>query len=262
MKWHLIESGENTGAYNMDFDLQLARNCSPYDAYFRLYTWNPYCISLGANQNFNDINIEKASSQKIDVVKRPTGGRAILHAEEITYSVILPYSHEISAREIYEKISLALVKGLEIYNPLLGKSELENIQPNFPELLTHPSGILCFGSTAKNEIKFSGKKIIGSAQRKLDNAILQHGSILCGKLHRRLVEFLNTDEISKQKLSTELADKTIEIETVLNEEIDYDRLSTSLITGFEETWKVRFDSRLSSIEGIKKNSSKFHSVES
>ena len=247
MNWHLIESGENTGISNMDFDLRLAQNCSPPNAYFRLYRWKPYCISLGANQNFSDINIDKASVENIDVVKRPTGGRAILHSEEITYSLVLPYSHEISAREIYEKTSLALVKGLEIYNPLLGQSELENIQPNFPQLLNKPSGVLCFGSTAKNEVKFSGKKIIGSAQRKLNNAILQHGSILCGSFHRRLVDFLNTDDTAKQKLSSELSNKTIEIETILNEPVDYESLAASLITGFEKIWEVSFRTQVPSV---------------
>lgn len=241
MKWHLIQSGENTGSFNMEFDLQLAKNCLAGNAYFRLYQWKPFCISLGANQNFDDINLEKASRENIDVVKRPTGGRAILHAEEITYSVVLPYSHELSAREIYQKISTALVSGLEIYNPLLGKSELESIQPDFSKLLEKPSGVLCFGSAAKSEVKFSGKKIIGSAQRKLNNSILQHGSILCGTFHRKLVDYLNADDSSKQLLSNELSEKTIEIETILNDKVDYEKLSMCLINGFEESWHVKLE---------------------
>jgi lipoate-protein ligase A len=229
MNWHLIESGDNTGKFNMDFDLQLVQKCSPHDSFFRLYKWQPYCISLGANQNIEDINLEKAFTDGIDVVKRPTGGRAILHAEEITYSVVLPYSHSISAKEIYQKISIALIKGLEKYNPALGKLELENIQPDFAKLLQQPSGVLCFGSTAKNEVKLSGKKIIGSAQRKLNNTILQHGSILCGIFHRKLTDYLNTDYNVRQKLSDELSAKTIEIETILNQPVDYEKLQRCLI---------------------------------
>jgi len=241
MIWHLIDSGFGTGSFNMDFDLGLVQKVSPNDAYFRLYRWQPYCISLGANQNFSDINLDKAKADNIDVVKRPTGGRAILHAEEITYSVVLPYSHIITAKEIYQKISIALIKGLELYNPLLGKSELENLQPDFPKLLQQPSGVLCFGSTAKNEVKFGGKKIIGSAQRKLNNAILQHGSILCGTFHKYLVDYLFPDEIIKKKLADELSQKTIEIETILNEQVDYRHLKTCLIDGFEQVWQIEFD---------------------
>jgi lipoyl(octanoyl) transferase len=241
MIWHLIDSGFGTGSFNMDFDLGLVQKVSPNDAYFRLYQWQPYCISLGANQNFSDINLEKAKADKIDVVKRPTGGRAILHAEEITYSVVLPYSHTITAKEIYQKISVALIKGLELYNPMLGKSELENLQPDFPKLLQQPSGVLCFGSTAKNEVKFGGKKIIGSAQRKLNNAILQHGSILCGTFHKNLVDYLFSDENVKENLSNELSQKTIEIETILKEQVDYQRVKTCLIEGFKQIWQIEFD---------------------
>ncbi len=240
MNWHLIESGARTGKFNMDFDIELVHNCSPQDSFFRLYRWQPYCISLGANQNFNDINLEKAKTDNIDVVQRPTGGRAILHAEEITYSVVLPYSHILSAKEIYHKISIALINGLAKYHPSLGKSELESHQPDFSKLLQQPAGVLCFGSTAKNEVKFSGKKIIGSAQRKLNNTILQHGSILCGNFHRKLVDYLNTDEDTKQKLSYELSDKTIEIETILNQPVNYDELIRCLIDGFAETWQIKF----------------------
>ena len=240
MKWHLIESGFHTGKFNMDFDLQLANESKNDHAFFRLYRWNPYCISLGANQSFDDIDLSKASADNIDVVKRPTGGRAILHAEEITYSVILPYSQISSAKDVYQKISQALITGLELYNPFLKNSELENVQPDFKQLLQSGSGVLCFGSTAKNEVKFSGKKIIGSAQRKLKNTILQHGSILCGTFHKKIVEYLAGNEKSKSELEKELTDKTIEIETILSTKVDYEKLSECLIAGFEQYWDIKF----------------------
>lgn len=248
MIWHFIDSGANTGNYNMQFDLELARKCNQEEAYFRLYKWNPFCITLGANQNFDDINLDKTNADGIDVVKRPTGGRAILHAEEITYSVVFPFNFEYSPREIYFKISSALMRGLEIYNPLLAKSELENIQPNFPKLLEEPTGVLCFASTAKNEVKFNSKKLIGSAQRKMNNVVLQHGSILCGSFHRKLVDYLQTDDETRNILTSELNDKTTELQTILNEEIDYDKLKTCLKIGFELEWKIRFENTLVEVQ--------------
>lgn len=239
MNWQLIKTGSSSGHFNMDFDLNLAYTCKPNEAFFRLYQWQPYCISLGANQNYDDINIAKANRDNIEVVKRPTGGRAILHAEEITYSVVMPIN-QFTPKEIYEKISSALIKGLELYNPLLADSELEKLQPNFPQILKQPSGVLCFGSTAKNEVKFAGKKIIGSAQRKLNNVILQHGSILCGKFHRNLVNYINSDEETKRTLELEITQKTIEIETILNARVDYEKLEESIVRGFEDQWKIRF----------------------
>lgn len=241
MKWHLIDSGFNTGNYNMQFDLDLANNCKNDEAFFRLYRWQPFCISLGANQSFDDINLQKAKDDGIDVVKRPTGGRAILHAEEWTYSFIYPMNYEYSPKEIYFKVSQALIKGLKFYNPIFSNSELEKAQPNFPQLLEEPSGVLCFASTAKNEVKFNNKKLIGSAQRKLNKSILQHGSILCGTYHQKLADYLNVDERTKNILHSELIEKTTEIETILNEKVDYEKLKICLIEGFEIEWDVKFD---------------------
>ena len=241
MIWHFIDSGFDTGEHNMQFDLHLVQSCNPDEAFFRIYRWQPYCISLGANQSFGDINLDRAVGDGIDVVKRPTGGRAILHAEELTYSVVLPLNHQFSPREIYFKISAALMRGLEIYNPILAKSELENYQPNFAKLLEEPSGVLCFASTARNEVKFNGKKIIGSAQRKLNNVILQHGSILCGIKHRELSDYLNLDAMTIDQLRIDLTEKTTEIETILGEKTDYEKLKTCLMAGFEMEWHIRFE---------------------
>ncbi len=241
MKWHLIESGGNTGRFNMDFDFSLIDKSKSGDCFFRLYQWSPFAISLGANQKFEDINLEKTEADNIDVVKRPTGGRAILHAEEITYSVAMPVNEIFSAREIYTKISLALVSGLKNYSEMLSEVELENIQPNFPQLLNQPSGVMCFASTAKSEVKFEGKKLIGSAQRKVGGVILQHGSILCGNYHKRLTNYLaNCDGNALNSLADELNNKTIEIETITNEKTDYSKLSKSLIEGFQNEFKIEF----------------------
>lgn len=240
MTWHFIDSGFNTGLFNMQFDLELANKCSNDEAFFRIYRWDPYCISIGANQSFNDVNLEKTHRDGIDVVKRPTGGRAILHAEELTYSVIVPIKNGNSPKELYHKISSALKKGLELYNPSLASAELENIQPDLLQLLEKPMGILCFASTAKNEVKFRGKKLIGSAQRKMKKSILQHGSVLCSTGHRMLSDYINCDLPTRNNLSIELAEKTTEIETILHEKTDYDKLKKCLINGFEIYWQINF----------------------
>lgn len=242
MKWHLIEYSVQSGQENMDIDISLARSCHHDEAFFRLYGWKPYCISLGANQKFEDIEMEKASKESIDVVRRPTGGRAILHSEEITYSVIIPYSNELTPKKIYKDVSLALIEGLKLYDPVFVELSLEDENPHFPSLLQQPEGVLCFGSTAKNEIKFRGKKIVGSAQRKLDKVILQHGSILCGKFHRRLPEFVSVDESTRTVLYQEMNSKTIEIESITNVKTDYYKLTKCLKEGFAKYWDIKFDS--------------------
>ena len=245
MKWLFISSGSNTGKYNMEFDLQLARNFRNNEIIFRVYKWSPYCISLGANQSLNSINTELANTDDIDIVIRPTGGRAVLHAEELTYSVIYPLDSCSSARDIYCQINLALLKGLRIYDSRLSSFELENQQPNFTEIYKKDNSGICFAVTAKSEIKFSGKKIVGSAQRKFDNVILQHGSILCGPFHRRITQYLNLSDKEKVEIDKEIENNTIELENILHERMDYSRLVLSLCRGFEEHYNMTFSNTIS-----------------
>ncbi len=240
MRWTLIDSAPNSGKYNMDFDNFLSQNCKEDEAFFRLYRWEPYAISIGANQNFDEIDIDLAATDNIDVVKRATGGRAVLHSEELTYSLILPIKFGLSAREVYNKTSVALSKGLGFYNDKLKPVVLESIQPDFKAQLNQQSGSLCFASTAKSEVKFHGKKLIGSAQRRMNNVILQHGSILCGKFHSNLPYYLS-DRSSTQTLIEELKNKTTEISTITDQSVNYFRLSQSIISAFETEWEISFN---------------------
>lgn len=240
MNWKLIKYDEFSGQYNMDFDLQLVKNIDNETPILRFYGWDPYCISIGANQSFNEINKDIAELNNIDVVKRPTGGRAILHANELTYSVVMPNSSMISGKDLYRDISQAIVHGLKIYHPNLSNVELENSNPNFAELLKESSGALCFASTAKSEIKFNGKKLVGSAQRKLGSTILQHGSILIGTSHRDLVEYLNVSDSEKLDLTNEIINKTTEISSIIDSDVDIQQLQENIINGFENVLNANF----------------------
>ncbi|MDR3611123.1 MAG: hypothetical protein P4L27_11215 [Ignavibacteriaceae bacterium] len=241
MKWVFINSGFNSGKYNMEYDLQLAHNFKENEIIFRLYRWDPYCISLGANQSLNSINSELASKDNIDIAIRPTGGRAVLHSEELTYSVIYPLDSTSSVRDIYNQLNLAILKGLKIYDSRLTSFELENHQPNFSEIYKQEINAVCFAVSAKSEIKFSGKKIVGSAQRKFEKVVLQHGSILCGTFHKRITRYLNLPVNLREEIEKEIENNTIELGTILNEKIDYFRLEMSLCKGFEEHYKMTFN---------------------
>ena len=224
----------------MDFDIAMVRNSPPDSPILRFYGWNPYCISLGANQSFEEIDGRKSEDNNIDIVKRPTGGRAILHAEELTYSVVFPEVSQHGGKKIYEEISKSIVLGLRKYHPELNDVELEMNEPKFADLLKEPSGAICFASAAKSEIKFNDKKLVGSAQRKIGSKILQHGSILIGSKHREIVNYINMESKIKEKIETELLNKTIEIETIINDEVDLISLQNSIISGFEEYLNASF----------------------
>jgi len=232
MKLHVLDSGFNTGKANMEFDIHLAESSNPDEVVLRFYRWKPYCISLGANQKIEEINLEITKHDKIDVVHRPTGGRAILHAEELTYSVIYPIHENTSFRNIYHEINLALIKGLINYSSDLSALEMENIQPNFPNLYKEQLATLCFAVPAKSEIKYHGKKLVGSAQKKMKNVLLQHGSILCGNYHLRIIDYLNLSQENISLMKEELSAKTTDLSSILHQSIDYSRLTDSLIKAF------------------------------
>jgi len=128
-EWTYIESGEQTGAFNMALDESMARALAVGEGYpvLRLFRWRPWAISLGHNQAAGDIDAARCAADGIDVVRRPTGGRAILHAEELTYSVVMPAGRR-SILQVYNEISAALVWGLSLYGVEVA---LQKSQPDF-----------------------------------------------------------------------------------------------------------------------------------
>ncbi|MCW8810997.1 MAG: hypothetical protein OQJ93_09035 [Ignavibacteriaceae bacterium] len=225
----------------MDFDLELVKNFVPDSPVLRVYRWKPYCISLGANQGYDSVNINNSGSEGLDVVKRPTGGRAILHSEELTYSVVYPVSDNNSPKRIYREINLALKNGLKHYDSILENIELEHSQPHFPSFYKDKKSTLCFAVSAMNELNYKGKKLAGSAQRKIGDVILQHGSILCGSYHKKIVDYLNLPSDKLKEINIEIERTTTELETILGEKINYKRLADSIKKGFEDHFKIEFD---------------------
>src|SRR5690606_38333790 len=249
MVWKFIDTGFNTGRFNMNFDIQLAENYSPDEVVFRIYRWNPFCISLGANQRLEEINLAKASSENIDIVKRPTGGRAILHSEELTYSVIYPIDYNLSAHDLYNQINSALKNGLILFNNLLQQIELENNEPDFKSFYKLDKSPVCFAVSAKSEINFQNRKLVGRAQRKFGKVILQHGSILYGNFHLNIVDYLNITDEKKISIKNEIAHSTIDLKSILNEEINYTELANCLVRGFENYFNVSFE-RTPELSGV------------
>ena len=252
MNWRFINTGFNSGKFNMAYDIQLAKNCMTNEAILRLYRWKPNCISLGANQGFDSINIEKAKEDSIDIVKRPTGGRAILHAEELTYSVTMPIERDSSARNIYSEINKALYEGLSLYNNKLAAVELESSQPDFREFYKEEQSAVCFAVPAKNELKFDGRKLVGSAQRKLGSVILQHGSILCGQFHKKIVDYLIVNEENYEKIISSL-NNTADLYSITGQEVNYDLLAQSIASGFESYFDMTLNETIADMYFSLKN---------
>jgi lipoate-protein ligase A len=207
----------------------------------RLYGWSPWAVSLGYNQREDEIDTARCVEAGIDVVRRPTGGRAILHAEELTYCVVMPAGRR-SILDVYNEISAALVAGLGLFGV---EATLQRSQPDFPEHYRSRSAIPCFTASARYEIEVDGRKLVGSAQRRVSGArevVLQHGSILCGPAHKRLIEFIRADTDVRGMLRRELDAKTVDLAEATGRPVDVGHLSECVRRGFEKQWGVRFES--------------------
>lgn len=180
-RWRLLVDGERRGAENMARDLAVLEAVGAGDSppTVRLYRWRPPCLSLGRHQPEGTVDLGFCAREGIDVVRRPTGGRAVLHHLEQTYSVIVPrHGSELSGRleERYRTVCAALVEA----SRALGVSARTTPGEVNIGLPRPDSAVPCFKAPAGGEVVVSGRKLIGSAMRATPEAVLQHGSILLG----------------------------------------------------------------------------------
>jgi lipoate-protein ligase A len=205
-EWYFWSCEAYSGTFNMATDHFLAHQMYKKldKPLLRFYTWNPYCISLGYHQNHHEIDKTACWERGIDIVRRPTGGRAILHAEELTYSIIYPIE-KMKTNAFYRLVHLPFVESL---NNLGIPAEFESVQPDFIKVYNTERAPLCFATSAKYEVEVEGKKLIGSAQRIYEKAILQHGSLLIGPEHENLVEFLKISERQRARMKKYIRDHT------------------------------------------------------
>lgn len=223
----------------MDTDLELVAGSVTDSLTLRFYTWEPYCVSLGANQQESDIDTGKLYNDGFHLVRRPTGGRAVFHSEELTYSVVIN-SNRWSPKEAYKAINEALLDGLGKYDTGLSTAGLSDQEVKFREHYRSVESAACFSVPARSEVKFDGRKLIGSAQRKIGQVILQHGSINTGPFHKKIVDYLLLDESGKQDLKALLESSTADISSILKEAVDLDRLKDSILKGFVEKFGLNF----------------------
>src|SRR2546423_4038199 len=155
------------------------------------YPWTPACLSLGYFQPFSVVNVEGCRGLGIDIVRRPTGGRAILHDRELTYSVALPASvlgHDAGILPSYRRLSLALQAGL-------ARLGIEvSLAPQSEAPSRAGPGPVCFDRPSAHEILLCGRKVVGSAQVRRAGSLLQHGSILIEPRMATLVACLRLDD--------------------------------------------------------------------
>lgn len=205
------------GKTNMAIDVVLAEIVD--QPLLRLYTWARPTLSVGRHQKRIELNLDYMKRKGIDCVIRPTGGRAVLHWDELTYAFMVPASH------VFAK------KGLEEFHKTIGERIFLTLRRlDFPVEMSsvrRPSSrsSACFESASLYEITLNGKKLVGSAQMRTKDFVLEHGSIL---LRTHIEEYAHCLNLNPDSLK----DKLIGLEEVKN--ITLETLADSLVESFAE----------------------------
>lgn len=208
-------------------------------ATLRLYAWEPTCLSLGYAQSYADVDQKRIKKYGWEVVRRLTGGRAILHSDELTYAVITGAEEPRTAGDIlesYQRLSKALLQGL-INLGLQVETESSGMQSS-----QRDNGPICFDTTANLEIVADGKKLIGSAQARRKDGVLQHGTLpLYGELARITEALFYSDDEGRNKAGVRLLEKATTVERVLGSRVEWEQAAEALVAGFEEALNLKFE---------------------
>lgn len=206
----------------------------------RLYRWDPPCLSLGYSQPISDVDPDALRRCGWDLVRRPTGGRAILHTDELTYSVIAPLKEPRvygSVLESYRRLSgalLAALHGLGI--PAAADHEYAQAQ------IVSISAAVCFERPSNYELTAGGKKLVGSAQARRREGVLQHGSLpLTGDLARITRVLVFADERERAAAAARLLERAQTVEMVCGREIAWETAAEAFVRGFREALAIRFE---------------------
>ena len=232
--WRLILSPAGDGPRQMAVDeaIQQAVAEGAVRPTLRLYAWDPPCLSLGRNQPIADVDRDALWAAGYDLVRRPTGGRAILHTDELTYSVSVPLSDpRVSGGVLVscERLSQGLSRALEH----LG---IEDATAHRREGASSSVEPVCFEAAGAFEIVFGGKKLIGSAQMRRRGALLQHGTLpLRGDIARIspfLVPSANPDRVRRRATT---------LESVTGRPISWQEAAQAVAEGFAQALNLRLE---------------------
>lgn len=205
----------------------------------RLYAWDPPCLSIGYAQPVSEVDQHRLSQLGWQFVRRPTGGRAILHTDELTYAVIGPTTEPRlagSLLECYQRLSQTLMKALQILHiPASIK------QHSKPDPVPETSNPVCFEVPSQYEITFNDMKLIGSAQARRKDAILQHGSLpLFGDLTRIIQVLSFSDDLQRQNAISRLQAHATTAESILGYRLDWETASRAFEEAFAVTLNLIF----------------------
>jgi lipoate-protein ligase A len=236
--WRLLKSAPLNGAEQMALDeLLFSQAASEMPAIaLRLYRWTPPCLSIGYAQSIQDIDRGRLQEFGWDWIRRPTGGRAILHTDELTYSVTGSTRHPLlqgSVLESYRRISAGIVSALN----LLGLQG--TLQSEEPAAASQDENPICFEVPAAFEITIQDRKLVGSAQHRGRSAVLQHGTLpLSGDLGR-IVDGLRYDTPeAREAARAKIRRRALTVEQALGHPISWEEAADAFVRGFEQEFEI------------------------
>ncbi len=235
--WRLIVDGEADGPTNMALDDAILEAVSEEASLptLRFYGWSPPCLTLGRSQPQAEADLEACRAAGVDVVRRPSGGQAILHGDELTYSIALLQSDpraEGGVLEVYRLLSDGLLDGLCRLDvcavSAAGKPDGAVRTP------------ICFETPAACEIVADGRKLVGSAQWRARGAVLQHGTLpLHGDL-ARIVRYLAFSEEEREVQARGLLARATTLEAVMGRRLPFEQVAEGLRAGLAQILNVTF----------------------
>lgn len=244
--WHFINSGKCSASFNMALDEALLEWHSKGEIgpVLRFYEWEPATLSIGYFQSVEkEIDMEAVEQLGLGFVRRPTGGRGVLHEHELTYSVIVseqyPEMPE-TVTEAYRVISGGLLKGFRNLGLDAEFSIPETVRQNTD--LRNPKTGVCFDAPSWYELVVEGKKVAGSAQTRQKGVILQHGAILLSLDEDKLVSlFKFRSDALRERTRRELPKKAVAIDRLTHRTISVSECADAFAKGFEEALDMQLE---------------------
>jgi lipoyl(octanoyl) transferase len=237
--WRFIDSGNCSPSFNMALDEALLdwHSEGKIPPVIRFYGWDPATLSIGYFQKVEkEIDLEAVKAHGLGFVRRPTGGRGVLHEHELTYSVIVSEDHPempTTVTEAYRVISEGILKGfhqlgLEAYFAVPRTDEERSA-------LKNPRSAVCFDAPSWYELVVEGRKVAGSAQTRQKGVILQHGSILLDLDEDKLFSlFKYPSERVKDRMKSAFKSKAVAINEISPRKITLEEAKEAFYKGFAE----------------------------
>lgn len=245
-KWVFINSGASSPSFNMALDEALLTWHSEglIPPVIRFYSWEPAALSIGYFQKVEkEIDMEAVKRLGLGFVRRPTGGRGVLHEHELTYSIIVSENYPDmpeTVTEAYRVLSEGLLEGFKN----LGLDAYFSV-PDTDEKradLKKPKSAVCFDAPSWYEMVVEGKKVAGSAQTRQKGVILQHGAILIDLDAEKLLSvFKFSSEQAKERMRVKIPEKAVSINSLRKKPADVEECIHAFRAGFEQALAIELE---------------------